>query len=127
LSTNFDSTTADDKEVFAYISVLDYHYDLNETDQRFLTHADKFTPQRIYGDDFTNVMRWNLADPLTTTNSTWGIGETITGYGERSNLTTQPFEAMDIIMVRHPPVQTKAFSNIMKDLRWQLCVNLHTV
>jgi acyl-CoA hydrolase len=35
---------------------------------------------------------------LTTTNSTWGVGEQITGYMDRTNF-TQPFAAEDIIMV----------------------------
>lgn len=101
-STKFDAATADNKQIFAYLSVPNYHYDLNETNQNFMTHDDKFAPQRYNGDAFTSIMRWNLSDPLTTTNTTWGVGETITGYSNRQNF-TQPFEAMDIIMVRcHP-------------------------
>jgi len=97
-SANFDAATANDEHIFAYQSVTDYHYDLNETNGNFLNYDDKFAPHVYNGDNFTNIMRWNLSDPLTTTNSTWGVGETITGYGDRSNF-TQPFAAEDIIMV----------------------------
>ena len=43
-------------------------------------------------------MRWNFNDNLTTTNTTYGLGTDITGYGSRANF-TQPFAAEDIIMV----------------------------
>ena len=43
-------------------------------------------------------MRWNLNDPLTTTNTTYGMGIEITGYGSRQNF-TQPFAAADIILL----------------------------
>lgn len=101
-STNFDATTADNEQIFAYISPTDYHTDLNETDQNFLSHADKFGPHVYNGDNFTSVMRWNLSNPLTTINTTWGVGETITGYLGRQNF-TQPFDAVDIVMVRAFP------------------------
>jgi hypothetical protein len=97
-STDFDAATADDEQIFAYESVPDYHYDLNETNQNFLSYADKFAPQEWNGDSFTNILRWNLNDPLTTTNTTWGVGEEITGYMHRANF-TQPFAAENIIMV----------------------------
>jgi len=98
-STKFDATTADNEQIFAYLTPPNYHYDLNETNQRFLSHEDKFAPREFNGDKFTANMRWNLDDPLTTTNTTWGVGETITGYGSRKSF-TQPFEAEDIVMVR---------------------------
>jgi len=97
-STKFDSSTADAEHVFAYLSPPNYHYDLNETNKPFISHADKFAPRRFNDDEFTANMRWNLNDPLTTTNSTWGVGMDITGYGYRQNF-TQPFDALDIIMV----------------------------
>ena len=98
-STKFDSATADNEQIFAYLTPPNYHYDLNETNQPFLTHEDKFAPRLFNGEKYTANMRWNLNEPLTTTNTTWGVGETITGYGNRQNF-TQPFEAVDIVMVR---------------------------
>jgi hypothetical protein len=43
-------------------------------------------------------MRWNLNDPLTTRNATYGLGSDVTGYGSRTNF-TQPFAAENIILV----------------------------
>jgi hypothetical protein len=68
--TEFDAETSDAEHIFAYESVPDYHFDLNETDVNFLTDEDKFAPQDWNGDNFTNIIRWNLSDPLTTTNTT---------------------------------------------------------
>lgn len=50
------------------------------------------------GDSFSNIIRWNLNDPLTTSNSSWGFGVDITGYGSRANF-TQPFPAENIVML----------------------------
>jgi len=50
------------------------------------------------GDDYTNLMRWNFNDSLSTINSTFGLGIDISGYGSRTNL-TQPFAPEDIIML----------------------------
>lgn len=99
-STGFDSSTADAEHVFAFESVPDYHYDLNKDNENFASYEEKFAPQVWNGDNFTNIIRWNLSDPLTTTNTTWGIGEEITGYMSRTNF-TQPFAAEDIILVSH--------------------------
>jgi hypothetical protein len=97
-SAGFDAARADPEQIFAYESVTDHHYDLNETHGNFLTYADKFATQVWNGDNFTNIIRWNLSDPLTTSNTTWDVGEQITGYMSRTNF-TQPFAAEDIIMV----------------------------
>lgn len=50
------------------------------------------------GDLYTQLIRWNFNDPLTTSNSTYGFGTNITGYGDRANF-TQPFAAENIIML----------------------------
>ena len=97
--SNFSAATDAYEQIFAYENVLDYRYDLNLTDQNFATYEDKFAPHVYNGDNFTNILRWNLSDPLTTLNTTTGVGENITGYGDRQNF-TQPFAAEDIIMVR---------------------------
>jgi hypothetical protein len=100
-SVGFDAATADAEQIFAYESVPDYYFDLNETNGNFLSLEDKFAPQVWNGDNFTNIIRWNLSDPLSTTNTTWGIGEEVTGYGSRTNF-TQPFAAEDIVLVGRP-------------------------
>lgn len=95
---NYDPNTAsaaiiEDTELF-----LNYRHDYNFTEQPFETFADKFAPYIYKGDSFTQLIRWNLNDPLTTSNLTFGFGADITGYGNRTNL-TQPFAAEDIILL----------------------------
>lgn len=98
-SANFTTTATGSTDYFAYESPLNFRYDLNITNGPFLTYEDKFRPQQYNGDNFTQIMRWNLNDNTTTTNTFWGIGLSITGYGNRKNF-TQPFAPENIIMVR---------------------------
>ncbi|KAL9105640.1 MAG: hypothetical protein Q9227_009219 [Pyrenula ochraceoflavens] len=82
----------------AYESFENYRYDYNLTDGHFTSVPDKFGPVEFNGDNFTNIIRWDLQDdPLTTVNSTYGIGIEITGYNTRANF-TQPFEPENIIL-----------------------------
>ena len=97
-SAGFDPSTASNEAISQYENSWNYRYDLNLTNQPFLTFADKFAPHVYKGDNYTNLMRWNLTDPLTTSNSTFGVGTDITGYNSRANF-TQPFKAENIILV----------------------------
>ncbi|KAE9375497.1 hypothetical protein N431DRAFT_463579 [Stipitochalara longipes BDJ] len=97
-SANFSTTALSSVDYLAYQSPLNFRYDLNVTNKPFSTYEDKFKPQQFNGDNFTQLMRWNLDDNSTTVNSVWGLGATITGYGNRRNF-TQPFDAKDIIMI----------------------------
>ncbi|KAK0100490.1 hypothetical protein ONS95_008438 [Cadophora gregata] len=97
-SANFDPDTASADIINQYESVFNYRYDLNLTNQPFLTFQDKFGPNVIDGVNYTEIMRWNLDDPLTTSNDTFGLGTDVTGYRSRKNF-TQPFEAENIIML----------------------------
>lgn len=109
-TADFSADTASTAEVFASQSILNYRDDLNSTNQNFLTYEDKFEPHKYNGDNFTNIMRWNLSDPLLTTNSTWGLGITITGYGSRQNF-SQPFAAENIVMVMMIHVTSANYAN----------------
>lgn len=91
-------TSSDDDLVSFYESWFNYRYDLNLTNERFLTFADKFGPTVFQNTNYTEIMRWNLTDPLTTTNATFGLGIEISGFGALSNL-TQPFAAENIILL----------------------------
>ncbi|KAH8687804.1 hypothetical protein BGZ60DRAFT_425664 [Tricladium varicosporioides] len=97
-SESFSIDTATVEQVIASSSVLDYRSDLNQTNQKFLTFNDKFAPKRFNGDKYTSILRWNLTDPLFTTSIQWGLGMSITGYGDRQDF-TQPFPAENVIMV----------------------------
>ena len=91
-----------DNETLAYLNseivsaVFNYRTDVDINYENFDSWPDKFGPQAHYGDNFTNIIRWNLSDVLTPYNSG---GIVIHGYGNLSNYTTQPFAAEDIIIV----------------------------
>lgn len=94
-----DPYTSSDEELISYYeSWFNYRYDLNLTNEPFLTFDDKFGPAVFQDTKYTELMRWNLNDNLTTTNSSFGLGIEISGYGTLSNL-TQPFASEDIIIL----------------------------
>lgn len=96
---DLDPYTSDDEDLISYYeSWFNYRYDLNLTNNPFLTFADKFGPAVFQDTNYTELMRWNLNDNLTTTNTTFGLGIEISGYGTLANL-TQPFAAADIILL----------------------------
>ncbi|KAL1871100.1 hypothetical protein Daus18300_004845 [Diaporthe australafricana] len=99
LVAKIDPYTSDDSNLIGYYeSWFNYKYDLNLTLDPFLTFGDKFGPAVYQDTDYTEIMRWNLNDNLTTTNATYGLGIEIAGYGTLANL-TQPFAAENIIML----------------------------
>ncbi|KAJ6443595.1 pyridine nucleotide-disulfide oxidoreductase family protein [Purpureocillium lavendulum] len=92
------ANSADSELIGLYESWFNYRYDLNLTLDKFATFDDKFAPQVFKDTPYTSLMRWDLNDPLTTVNATFGMGIEISGYGTRKNL-TQPFKAEDIILL----------------------------
>jgi hypothetical protein len=99
IPADYNPETASNEIISDYETFYNYRYDYNLTEQPFATFGDKFDPHYYKGDPFTNIVRWNLNDPLTTSNATYGFGTDITGYGSRTNF-TQPFAAENVIMVR---------------------------
>lgn len=96
---NVNPATETDRDLLeAYMSVGNYRYDLNLTDENFATFEDKFAPRIYKNTEYTALMRWNVHDPLTTINKTFGVGIHISGYGPRTNL-DQYFKPEDIIML----------------------------
>lgn len=79
--------------VVAY--VFNYRSDEDVNEQPFTSWPDKFGPVEVHGDNFTNLIRWNLSDVLTPFNSG---GIYVHGYGNLTNF-TQPFAAEDIVVV----------------------------
>ncbi|KAI8180792.1 Peptidase S41 family protein ustP [Colletotrichum sp. SAR 10_75] len=79
-------------------SWFNWRYDYNISNEGFSSFEDKFDPQVFQNTSYTNLMRWNLNDPLTTVNATFGLGIEITGYGNLTNV-AQPFEADNIIIL----------------------------
>lgn len=98
IPADYNPDTASVQIIEDYEVFFNYRYDYNFTEQPFETFEDKFAPRKYKGDSYTQLIRWNFNDPLTTSNSTYGFGTDVTGYGSRVNF-TQPFAAEDIIML----------------------------
>lgn len=58
-----------------------------------------YPPARFHNDTFTALLKYNLSDPLTTSNARLAVGIVPTGYGNRANFTKDPFRAEDIIIL----------------------------
>ncbi|KAK1522325.1 uncharacterized protein CCOS01_10037 [Colletotrichum costaricense] len=94
-----DIYTSDDENLISLAeSWFNWRYDYNLTNQPFTSYEDKFAPQIFQNTSYTDLMRWNLNDPLTTTNATFGLGIEIHGYGNLTGL-PQPFAAENIIIL----------------------------
>lgn len=79
-------------------SAWNYRTDLDVNYKPFTSWAEKYGPHQHGPDDdeFTSIIRWNLSDVLTPLNSG---GIVISGYGNRSNVTVQPFKAENIVLI----------------------------
>jgi hypothetical protein len=58
-----------------------------------------YPPSKFHGDNFTALLKYNLSDPLQTSNQRYAVGIVPTGYGTRSNFTEDPFRAEDLIIL----------------------------
>ncbi|RWA10105.1 hypothetical protein EKO27_g5005 [Xylaria grammica] len=76
-------------------TVNNWRNDLNETNGRFTSYADKFGPLTSGGDSYTNYMEWDPANPVLTRQA---FGTDITGYGRRTNF-TRPFGGPENIVL----------------------------
>ncbi|UPX19781.1 uncharacterized protein EKO05_0010032 [Ascochyta rabiei] len=65
----------------------------------FGSWSDMYPPVQHHGDKFTSLLKYNLSDPSTTSDKVLAVGITITGYNERSNFTSDPFRAEDIVIL----------------------------
>lgn len=75
-----------------------YRTDVDVDYKDFDSWPDKYGPE-TFGpgpDNYTNLLRWNMTDTLTTENSG---GIYVSGYLNRSNITVQPFDANNIVIV----------------------------
>lgn len=95
----YPRTLADDNDTLAEIeydivsSIFNYRTDVDINYENFASWPDKYGPNVYNGDNFTNIIRWNLSDVLTPYNS-GGIyvHPTIPGAAP-------PFAPEDIIVV----------------------------
>ncbi|KAI0098029.1 hypothetical protein GGR51DRAFT_565920 [Nemania sp. FL0031] len=76
-------------------TVNNWRNDLNDTNDRFTSYADKFGPVMVSGDSYTNYMEWDPANPVLTRQA---FDTDITGYGRRKNF-TRPFGGPENIVL----------------------------
>ncbi|EFQ34011.1 uncharacterized protein GLRG_09155 [Colletotrichum graminicola M1.001] len=94
-----NTLTNPDPELISFAEIwFNWRYDYNLTNQPFTSYEDKFAPQVFKDTNYTELMRWNLNDPLTTTNSTFGMGIGMHGYGNLVGL-PQPFLPENIVIL----------------------------
>lgn len=58
-----------------------------------------YPPETFYDDKFTTLLKYNLSDPVQTSDEQLSIGITPTGYQSRSNFTEDPFKAENIVIL----------------------------
>ncbi|KAM0273548.1 hypothetical protein ACHAQH_008274 [Verticillium albo-atrum] len=93
------TTSPNDDVITAAQTWFNWQNDLNTTDQPFQSFDDKFDAHVFANTSYTSLMRWNLSDPLATSNSTYGIGIEISGHGTRANM-EPPFAPENIIILQ---------------------------
>jgi hypothetical protein len=78
-------------------SLWDYHTDLDSDNRPFSSWKQKYGPhsQGTGNDTFTSLIRWDLND----TNIRHSEGIWVSGYGGRSNITHQPFQPQNIVLI----------------------------
>ncbi|KAF2267254.1 hypothetical protein CC78DRAFT_93645 [Lojkania enalia] len=82
-----------------FTSPFNYHSFISSEEEAFTSWDDMDGPETFNGDQFTQLLKYNLSDPLTASSDIYSIGVEMTGYGDRDNFTTDPFRAEDIIIL----------------------------
>lgn len=82
-----------------FTSPYNYHAYLDKDNKAYDSWDDMYGPAEFNNDKFTNLLRYNLSDPLTTSSDRFSIGVTMTGYGDRSDIKEDPFKKEDIIIL----------------------------
>ncbi|KAL2063874.1 hypothetical protein VTL71DRAFT_4368 [Oculimacula yallundae] len=96
-SYNARNATAD--EIAIAESVFNYaHFEVSINNTNFPTYESKYGPILHAGDNFTDIMRFNLSNPRISS-LTDGFGLQITGLGSRANYTQSPFAASDVVIL----------------------------
>lgn len=83
----------------AYISPFNKATYTDASGADFPDWKDMYPPVTHNGDKFTSLLKYNLSDPLTTSSELLAIGIEVTGYRGRSNFTTPPFKAEDLVIL----------------------------
>ncbi|KAF2448828.1 hypothetical protein P171DRAFT_219978 [Karstenula rhodostoma CBS 690.94] len=82
-----------------YTSPFNYHSYLSGDDEEFSDFKDMYPPEKFNDESFTALLKYNLSDPIETSDDTYALGISMTGYLDRANFTEQPFKAENIIIL----------------------------
>ncbi|ODA76428.1 hypothetical protein RJ55_07697 [Drechmeria coniospora] len=96
-----DPLAAPEKDV-AWDSSLWYtnwRFGVDVHGRKFTKFEDKFSSQVIKETTYTSLYRWDLQDPLITTNKQYGVGIEITGHGTRANAGVLRFRPENIAIL----------------------------
>ncbi|KAL5378960.1 hypothetical protein DPSP01_008766 [Paraphaeosphaeria sporulosa] len=91
--------TMNDSNGNLYTSPWNFHSYISADDEEFSDFKDMYPPQKFNDDSFSDLLKYNLSDPIETSDDTYAIGISMTGYLDRANFTKQPFKAEDIIIL----------------------------
>lgn len=82
-----------------YTSPFNYHSYVDADDKDFSDFRGMYPPEKFNDEPFSALLKYNLSDPITTSDDTYAVGINMTGYLGRSDITQQPFKAEDIIIL----------------------------
>ncbi|KYK60825.1 hypothetical protein DCS_01963 [Drechmeria coniospora] len=76
-----------------------YRFGVNTENGKFEKFDDKFSPHLFKGTNYTSLYRWDLNEPLVTTNKKYGIGMEITGHGQLATAGVLRFHPENIVII----------------------------
>jgi hypothetical protein len=91
--------TMDTENGNLYTSPFNYHSYISGDDEEFSDFKAMYPPEKFNDDSFSALLKYNLSDPLETSDDTYSIGISMTGYLDRANFTEQPFKTEDIVIL----------------------------
>ncbi|KAK2051545.1 hypothetical protein LY76DRAFT_584757 [Colletotrichum caudatum] len=98
-------------------SVYNWAHDLDRDLDKFGSYEDKFPMAAYMNDTYTDLLQWDLENPLSTINDTFGIGYHVTGYGARKN-NTRPFGGSENIVLLFDGICASTCSLFSQFMRW---------
>lgn len=82
-----------------YTSPFNFHSYISGNDEEFADFKAMYPPEKFYDDSFTDLLKYNLSDPIETSDDTYAVGISMTGYLDRANFTEQPFKPENIVLL----------------------------
>jgi hypothetical protein len=95
--SSFKTMTSSNAELFT--SPFSNDAWLNKDLEDMADWTAMYPPEKFHNDNFTALLRYNLSDPLQTSNDRLAVGIVPTGYGNRANFTEDPFRAEDLLIL----------------------------